>query len=719
MEILKQALIDFLKKKSDIDLKEIKRELKLDSNQGLLLERCIFDLIKDGTIYEDKNNKYSLLENKTSIMQGRVHFLKSGDAEVTSKTGKKVIIPKNKTKGILEKDIITVKNIFTDRKNNLYGYLDKIIERRQKQVTCEVIFNNGQNSLIQYNSKSELEVKVNSKALEKYGVGEILLVRLEKNGPCDGKIIKYVGHKDEPDLDEKTIAYDQGFEVEYSEKYLKELEKIPSKIDVKQALLEKRTDLRDKNIFTIDGKNTKDIDDSICIEPLDNGQYKVYVSIADVAYYIKDNTVICNEAYKRGTSVYMNDTVIPMFHPKISNGICSLHPNVDRLTKTCEMIIDKTGKVTDYKIYDSIINSKKKMNYDDVNEILINGNMVEGYEEFYDDLKLMNELSKKLDIIKENRGYLNFCSKEIKARGREEHITFEERTQRDAEKLVENFMLLANSCVAEFLYYNGLPAIYRVHEAPKEDSVREFVLMLNNMGFNFKNCKDITSNKYIQNLTNEIIKAENLDDEIYSELLLMNTMKRAKYSNYNLGHFGLALKFYTHFTSPIRRYADLQVHKLLNIYIKYHNLNYDTNELNKYLAEVARNCTERSMAADKAEKEANQMRMAEYMEHKIGQTLTGTIVYIGTRNMKIKIKEGVTGSLNYSDLTDDTYIYDNNKNKLVGKNTKKEYNLGDSITFVVKDASKKNRTINFAMEGYELEETKRKIYKKEKGKSHF
>lgn len=716
MEILKQALIDLLKEKSNIDLKGIKRKIKLDSNQNLLLERCISELIKEGVIYKDKNSTYSLLDSKTSIMQGKVHFLPSGDAIVTTKDNKRITIPKEKTKGILEKDTITVKNIYLDRKNNLYGILDKIIERKQKQITCEVVFKDGMNYLVQYNSKSSLEVKIKNDVLDKYGVGEILLVKLDKNGPYDGKVIKYVGHKDDPDLDEKTIAYDQGFEIEYSTKYLKELEKIPSKVDIEKALLEKRTDLRDKNIFTIDGKNTKDIDDAIGIEFIDNGNYKVYVSIADVAYYVKDESVICDEAYKRGTSVYMNDTVIPMFHPKISNGICSLHPKVDRLTKTCEMIIDKYGKVISYNIYDSIINSKKKMNYDDVNEILINNKMINGYEEFYNDLKNMNQLSKKLDIIKENRGYLNFCSKEIKAKGRNENITFEERIQKDAEKLVENFMLLANECVAEFMNYSGLPSIYRVHEAPNEENVRNFILMLNNMGFNFKNCKNITTNKYIQNLTNEIINADNLDDEIYSELLLMNTMKRAKYSNYNLGHYGLALKNYTHFTSPIRRYADLQVHKLLNIYIKCHNLNCDTNELDKYLAEVAKNCTERSIAADKAEKEANQMRMAEYMEHKIGQTLDGVVVYIGTRHMKIKTKEGIIGTLNYSDLTDDNYIYDEKHNKLVGKTTNKEYNLGDNITFVVKDASKKNRTINFAMEGYNLEEVKNKTYKKKKSR---
>lgn len=711
MEFLKQKLTDFFEKKSNIDLKRIKKGLNLTKEEGLLLEKCLLEMEIDGILYKNKYNEYSLLKNKTSIMQGKVHFLSNKDAIVTTKDNKNIIIPKNKTKGLVEKDIVTVKNIVSDNKNNLYGILDKIIKRNQKQISCEVIFKDGENTLIKYNSKNELEISVDKNTLKNYGAGEVLLVKLEKDGPYDGKVIKHLGHKDEPDLDEKTIACDHGFNYEYSSKYLKELEKIPTKVDIEKALKEKRVDLRDKKIFTIDGKDTKDMDDAIAIELLDNGNYKLYVNIADVAYYIKDNTEIYNEAYKRATSVYMNDTVIPMFHPKISNGICSLHPNVDRLTKTCEILIDKDGKVISYNIYDSIIHSRKKMTYEDVNELLLNNNMIEGYEDFYDELLLMNELSKKLDILKQKRGYLNIYSEEIKAKGKNSNITFETRIQKDAEKLIENFMLLANESVAEFMSYRSLPSIYRVHESPDEDKIRDFVTMLNNMEFNIKKCKNnITSNKYMQALVDEILNKEDIDKEVFSELLLMNTMKRAKYSNYNLGHYALALKNYTHFTSPIRRFADFQIQKLFNIYIKNYNLDY--NELDKYLSEVSKNCTERSIAADKAEKEASQMRMAEYMESKIGETFDGIITYIGTRNMKVKTHDGIIGSLNYSDL-DDVYEYNEKLNKLINPKNNKEYKLGDTITFIVKNASKKNRTVNFTMNNCKVKklEKNKKKYK--------
>ncbi len=711
MEILKQALTDFLEKKSNIDLKEIKRELKINSNEEeLLLERCLKDLEYDGIIFQDDKGRYSLLSKSPSLIQGKVHFLTNGDAVITSSDNTEVFISKDNAKGLLEKDIVLVTNLRMDKKNNIYGILYKIVKRNLKQISCEVVFENGKNTLIPYNSKCKSEIRVDQKTLDKYGVGEILLIGLDEKGLYDGYLIKRLGHKDEPDIDEKTIAYDHGFETDYSNKYLKELEQIPTKVDSEKEV-KKRRDLRGKNLFTIDGKDTKDIDDSVGIEVLPNGNYKLYVSIADVSHYIKDNTAICNEAFRRATSVYMNDTCIPMFHPKISNGICSLHPGVDRLTKTCELIISPEGEVLSYDIYKSIIHSRKKMTYEDVNKILIDGKDVCGYEDFKDDLLIMNELSLKLNAQKEKRGYLNFGREEIKAKGSGYNIEFEKRVQNDAEKLIENFMLLANEAVAEYMTYRGLPAIYRVHESPDEDKILNFVEMLNNMGFHFKTCKNVTSKKYMQNLVDELMNKDGLDKGIYSELLLMSTMKRAKYSNYNLGHYGLALKNYTHFTSPIRRYADLQIHKLLDLYLSFPNIDY--NELDKYLGEVASQCTKMSIEADKAEREAKKMRMAEYMEHHIGEEFDGIITYIGTRCMNVRTSCGIIGVINYSNLYDDNYVYHFEENKIVGKNTGNSYTLGSHITFTVMDASKKNRTINF-MTGKKKDLKESKVYKRKR-----
>lgn len=709
MEILEQKLLELIEKDSNIDLKELKRVLKFDEEEEKYLENTLFKLEINGEIYKNKNGSYILLKNKPSILCGKARFLTSGNLVITNKNGVQVIIPKDKANGVLDKDIVCIKKINKNSDQTSWS-IDKILKRNSDQISCEVIFKNGKNSLIPYNSKCKSEIKIDQKELDKHGVGEILLIRLiTKGNQLDGDFVKSIGHKNEPDVDEKTIAYDHGFEVEFNKKIIKELEKIPSLVDINKALKEGRKDLREKNVFTIDSYDTKDIDDSICIEKLSNGNYRLYVNIADVSYYVKEQTLINDEAYKRATSIYMNDTVIPMLPPKISNGICSLHPNVDRLTKTCEMIIDSGGNIIDYEIYDSIINSKKKMTYDNVNEILLNSKEIEGYEDFYEDLFIMNELSKIMNKRKQERGYINFNKQEIKAKGKGSSIIFDERTQNVGEKIIENFMLAANETVANHVYYRSLPFIYRIHEAPDEEKIKSFLDVLKNNNISFKNCKNITSNKYIQGIVDSLNELD--DNNILSEALLINTMKKAKYSNINLKHFGLALKCYTHFTSPIRRYADLQVHRLLNIYDKTYDFDY--NEMDEFLREVANQCTNRSNEAQKAEREAREMRMAEYMEHHIGDKFDGIITYIGQNSLTVKTENGISGTISYCNLNDDNYVYNNKENKLVGKNTGNYYVLGSPITFTVMNASKKNRTINF-MTGNKKQLNKSKVYQRKK-----
>ena len=709
MEILEQKLLELIEKDSNIDLKELKRVLKFDEEEEKYLENTLFKLEINGEIYKNKNGSYILLKNKPSILCGKARFLTSGNLVITNKNGVQVIIPKDKANGVLDKDIVCIKKINKNSDQTSWS-IDKILKRNSDQISCEVIFKNGKNSLIPYNSKCKSEIKIDQKELDKHGVGEILLIRLiTKGNQLDGDFVKSIGHKNEPDVDEKTIAYDHGFEVEFNKKIIKELEKIPSSVDINKALKEGRKDLREKNVFTIDSYDTKDIDDSICIEKLSNGNYRLYVNIADVSYYVKEQTLINDAAYKRATSIYMNDTVIPMLPPKISNGICSLHPNVDRLTKTCEMIIDFDGNIIDYEIYDSIINSKKKMTYDKVNEILLNNKEIEGYEDFYEDLFIMNELSKIMNKRKQERGYISFNKQEIKAKGKGSSIIFDERTQNVGEKMIENFMLAANETVANHVYYRSLPFIYRIHEAPDEEKIKSFLDVLKNNNISFKNCKNITSNKYIQGIVDSLNELD--DNSILSEALLINTMKKAKYSNINLKHFGLALKCYTHFTSPIRRYADLQVHRLLNIYDKTYDFDY--NEMDEFLREVANQCTNRSNEAQKAEREAREMRMAEYMEHHIGDKFNGIITYIGQNSLTVKTENGISGTISYCNLNDDNYVYNNKENKLVGKNTGNYYVLGSPITFTVMNASKKNRTINF-MTGNKKQLNKSKVYQRKK-----
>jgi len=694
MNIFKEKILGYIKKHPKCELEDLKRGLKLDSDELEDLKNILFELEKTGQIYISKANTFYLIEQQPNVYIGKAHFSHDGEMYVVNRQNKKIIVPHNKSCGALEKDIVVAKKVFNDTKGNDYGIIEKIIERKTNQISCEVIFENGRRLLVPYNSKSKTEVKVDAN-LEKYGIGEILLIKLNNNNDSfDGKIIKTTGHRNDPDIDEITIALDHGFSDEFNHKVKKELEKIPTKANVKEALKEGRKDLRNINFFTIDGADTKDIDDAIAIELLPSGNYKLYVSIADVPYYVKEGTAIDEEAYKRGTSVYMNDTVLPMLPHVISSGICSLHPHVDRLTKTCEMIISPEGIVLDYDIYDSIINSKKKMTYDDVNSILENNVIPCGYEDFVTDLQLLQEISYQQDIIKKQRGYINFSSNDIKASGKGKNITFKVRKQNTGERIIENCMLLANETVAQHIFYRGLPFIYRVHERPSEEKMKEFIEFLEQHDFKFKKCKNITSNTYIQSMIEEVSKNDEFKD-VFSELLLTSAMKKAKYSNINLEHFGLGLKIYTHFTSPIRRYSDLIVHRLLNLYKN--NYNFDFIALDKNLSEMAAHCTKRSNEAECTEREARQMRMAEYLQHNIGKEFAAVVVGIDSSTLTIKTNEGFSGKININELKDDHYKYNHQTNTLIGKEHNKVYTLGTTINVIVKDASKQNQTVKFTI----------------------
>lgn len=694
MEFLEQELLGLLKRKPSISTKEIERELKIEDENGInYLINCLNELELNGIIYRGNNEVISLLKDKPSIIQGKVRFDSNGNARIKGNDNREVMIPKNKTEGLIEKDVITVTNLFYNQSNELTGSVDKIIKRQYEQLSCEVVFENGKNYLVPYHSKVKNHVRINQRQLEKWGAGEILLIRLyaKPSGGLDGEFVKKIGHVSEPDVDEKAILYDHGFNTEFSQKVLKEIEKIPSTVNAEEALKEGRRDLREKTMVTIDGASTKDIDDSVGIEVLPNGNYKLYVNIADVAHYVKEDSAINKEAYERATSVYPNDSVSPMFHPKISNGICSLHPHVNRLTKTCEMIIDKNGKIVDYDIYDSIINSRKKMTYEDVNKILVNGQMVPGYEEFYECLKTMEKLSSILEKEKIKRGYINFSRKEISAKGRGQNITFETKGQNVAEKIIENFMLSANNTVSSHVFVMGLPFIFRVHESPDEDKMKAFLFQLEQMGFKFKNCKSITSNKFIQQISEQLLACDEFD--ILSELLLISAMKRAKYSSINIGHYGLLLRCYGHFTSPIRRYADLQVHRLLNLYKNMVNIDY--NELDKYLTAVANHCTERSNEAAKVEREAMEMRVAEYLENNVGEKFNARITYVSPSFIKVKTDQGFCGSISTSDFKGTTLKYDGKRNCFLDEKNGVTYTIGTPLEVQVKEANRRSRIIRF------------------------
>ena len=555
----------------------------------------------------------------------------------------------------------------------------------------------GKNYLKLDDDKLNIIVEIPDEYAKGAVTGHKVVVKVENNvtksNYYQGKIIRILGHKDDPGVDILSIAARYQISDIFPEGVLEELKNIPD--EVSSSELNGRRDLTSEVIFTIDGDDTKDIDDAISIKKLENGNYLLGVHIADVSHYVKEGTALGDEAYARGTSSYLANTVIPMLPHKLSNGICSLNPDVIRLTISCVMEIDDSGKLVNSDIFESYIKSRKQMTYKNVNKILNENIIPEGYAEFADDLRLMAELSKIIRKRKLEKGYIDFDVPEPKIITDEngKAIDIQKRVQDTGENLIEDFMIMANETVASTISYMDLPFIYRVHGLPDEDKIKNFMHFINILGYKVHaNMRNITP-KVIQNILGQL--KDKKEYNILSSMLL-RSMQKAIYDNVNIGHFGLASKFYTHFTSPIRRFPDLTVHRLLRTYLFNHNIDSQIIDYyNSTLPEVAKHSSEREMAATQCERDVDDMKMAEYMEAHIGEVYNGIISTVTNYGIYVELPNLVEGMIKIDELEDDYYFYDESTFSLVGKHSKKRYMLGDSIKITVDSVLKEKGLINF------------------------
>lgn len=536
--------------------------------------------------------------------------------------------------------------------------------------------------------------------------GSRVLIKLKNDG-LNGNIVEIIGHKDDPGIDLIQIALSKCFSLDFSEEYLKELEKFPN--HVKEDEIKGRLDLRNKLIYTIDCDNTKDMDDAISVEKKENGNYVLGVHIADVSHYVKLGSEIFKEAFKRGNSLYMLNTVIPMIHKFLSNGICSLNPSVDRLTKSCFMEIDKDGNIVDYKIVKSVIRSKKKMKYSEVNKLLEENKMVAGYEPFIDNLKLANELNNILNKARIERGYVKFMSNDliVELDKNNKPLEFKMQEQKTAETMIENCMLMANQTVA--INYSWLPFIYRIHEMPDKNTVINILQFLKKLGYNIPLIKNVDNQKALQGILRDL--SSDKDFKIISNFILRG-MKKAKYSTENTGHFALAYEHYTHFTSPIRRLSDLMIHILIDLYEKNnYMINEEIENLEQLLIDVCIQASFKERKAIEAENEANAMKMAEYMEGHINEYFNGKIINIDSSGVTVEVNN-IIGHVNFSDIKKDSYKFNKENFTLFGKKTKQTLKIGDNVRIKVLSASKEYRTIDFAI-CEKLDKVKQKVLIKE------
>ncbi len=655
------------------------------------LQKNIHDLVESGILHETRKNEYLLIKNCKTLMTGEISVNKTGNGFLLVE-GPDIYIDKKSLNGAINGDIVEIDTI--KYQNSIEGKVLKILKRNLNNIVGEIIKENGKLAFKADDEKLTLKLKIDYDSLKQCVEGHKVLLKIIKEISPNfylAKVDKIIGHKDDPGVDIISIALRHSIAIDFSDETIKELEFIPS--EVNEDELKDRRDLTNEVIFTIDGADTKDIDDAISLKK-EGENYLLGVHIADVSHYVKVGSALYDDAFMRGTSSYLADTVIPMIPHQLSNGICSLNEGVIRLTISCQMLINPEGKVIDYDIFPSYIKSRKKMTYACVNEILEKNTIPEGYEPFAEDLKLMQELANILRREKVARGYIDFEIDEAKVIQDEtgKAIDIVKRSRGAGENLIEDFMIVANETVATHVTNMDLPFIYRVHDIPSSEKIEDFTNLVKQMGYHIN-----TDMRKLTPLTMQHLLKELKTKKEYSILsaTLLRSMKKAKYSSNNIGHFGLASPCYTHFTSPIRRFPDLTVHRLLRTYCFEHKMDMETINFNtKYLIDVAENSSETEVNAVEAERDVMDMKMAEYMMDHIDEIHEGIINSVTSFGFFVMLPNLIEGLVHISTL-DGFYIYVPEMLSLVNTSTKQAYRVGDSIKIIVINASKENGTIDF------------------------
>lgn len=687
-------------KQSGIKLEDVIRKFKSINEEEIEGEVSLLE--KEGKIYKNCNGYYIMLDKDLKI--STLYCSHKGRRYVTDNNTIFFVDSKD-INGALDFD----KVIFRPNEKNKTARVEKIIERQNDIVVAEVISTTNGKILSTINTPEKINIHIRQGELEKYYDGDRLVVNVESYSTPNeikGKIIKKLGNKKEPNIEEVTIAASRGFTTKYSKEYLDELAAIPDKVTDED--IKGRLDLRNDVIFTIDSESTKDMDDAISIKVLDNGNYQLGVHIANVSHYIKKGSAIYEDAIKRGNSAYFANSVIPMLHFDISNGICSLNEDVDRLTKSCIMEINKKGKVVNYYITDSVIHSKKKMTYEDINKIFEDGVIISEYLPYYDSLKILKELTTILKEKHEKDGYIAFASNEIKTivDNNDETLGFKNIHQGIGQEMVEYSMIAANETVAGHVFWMRLPFIYRIHNEPREKRIEEAMEIAKKIGYRFSKIKDMGGSHLLQ----QVIKQLSVKEEFQAlSQFFVKTMPRALYSTENIGHFALALDFYTHFTSPIRRGCDLIVHELLDLYDK--DISYvNFEELEDELAIISEHISYTERQADMVEYEINALRMVKYMRENIGKTYKARIHDITPLNVQIVLENNVIGTVPIDFVGGGGFYYmDASKSLKRGKST---YCIGNNVICTVINIDEEDRTVICSIDrNLTREHTKQKIKK--------
>ncbi|MGD7049451.1 ribonuclease R [Rossellomorea marisflavi] len=657
-----------------------------------------------GLVVRTRSNRYGLPE-KMNLVRGKVSAHAKGFAFVIPEEQgmDDIFIPPNETSNAMHGDIVLVRVSASSSGSRREGTIVRIVERGVDQIVGTFTESKHFGFVIPDDKKFASDIFIPKSAQKGATEGHKVVVKLtaypEGRKSAEGEVIEILGHKNDPGVDILSIIHKHGITVEFPGEVMEQANQVPDEINPSE--LENRRDLRDQTIVTIDGADAKDLDDAVTVTKLDNGNYKLGVHIADVTYYVKESSPIDEEAFDRGTSVYLVDRVIPMIPHRLSNGICSLNPQVDRLTLSCDMEITPSGEVVKHEIFQSVIKTAERMTYSDVNKILVDKDdeLRSKYEPLVPMFEDMEKLAQILRAKREKRGAIDFDFKEAKVLVNEEgaptEVVMRERSV--AEKLIEEFMLAANETVAEHFHWMEVPFIYRIHEDPKEDKLMRFFEFITNFGLVVKGSANSIHPRALQEIIDDV---QGKAEEMVVSTMMLRSMQQAKYDPESLGHFGLATEFYTHFTSPIRRYPDLIVHRLIRTYLIEGKVDQATRDKwGAQMGNIAQHTSSRERRAVDAERETDELKKAEYMEDKVGEEYDGIISSVTNFGLFVELPNTIEGLVHVSYMTDDYYRFDERQLAMIGERTANVYRIGDEITVRVVNVNKDERAIDFEIVG--------------------
>ncbi len=677
---------------------ELKDALGLNTTEEIreMLDR-LNELESNLSIYHTNKDKYIAFEY-SHLKKGKIDVSEKGFGFVLMDGEDDIHVDKDHLNGAQDGDMVIVEITNNKTGAKKEGRVLRIAKRHYGPIVGEYSSNNGNPTVIVSDRKFKQKIVLVKESLKNVVDGHVVLLNVVKeldHNTILAEIKTIIGHKNDVGVDVESIIYKHGFSPKFPDEVLEELDSIPDsvKIDDKKG----RKDLTGDVIFTIDGDDTKDIDDAISIKKLENGNYELGVHIADVSYYVKPGTKLYDEAYQRGTSVYLVDRVIPMLPHKLSNGICSLNPKVERLAVSCVMEIDEKGNVVHHDIFESVIKSRIQMTYKNVNKWLNEGIVEEGYAPFINDLSLLKELADTIRKRREKNGAIDFDTDEAKIitddNGKPVDVVLREHSS--GEMLIEDFMITANETVASHIFYMELPFVYRIHGTPKEEKVNDFLNFISSLGYKINGKLNVKYSSSIQHILNQLKTKKEYKILV---TLMLRSMQKAVYQTDNIGHFGLASKIYTHFTSPIRRFPDTTVHRLLKTYLFKGDESKKTVDYFKdYLPVLAEHSSLKERDAIECEREVENMKMAEYMMDHVGEEFTGMISGVASFGMFVELPNMIEGLVHISDIKGDYYNYDEATMSLIGQRHKKRYRIGDEVTVICKSASKEESYIDFEL----------------------